>query len=301
MRLDQILPAVLLLLAAGAAAPTPQEAPKTVAVLRFDNNTGDERYAHLGRAMSAMMISDLSVIEGIRFVERERVEVLLEELDLQQSGYADPATAVNVGMISGAQYVITGAFASVDPEMRLDPRVASVETTEIIQTADATGLKDELFALQQILAEQLIEGLALALTEEDRERLRAQQEANRIDNVEAALAFSHALCLLDEGAYVEAFDQIQDVQSAAPASALVRGTLDLLKDKVADAAKSSVTDRANRAIGGLLGRRRQAQPPSRPASARPDTSSTSTCSTPGAGKTKPTTSKKNRTSGSGRI
>ena len=51
MRLDQILPAVLLLLAAGAAAPTPQEAPKTVAVLRFDNNTGDERYAHLGRAM----------------------------------------------------------------------------------------------------------------------------------------------------------------------------------------------------------------------------------------------------------
>lgn len=266
MRMDRIVPAVLLLLVATAAGPGSQEAPKTVAVLRFDNNTGDERYDHLGRAISAMMISDLSVIEGIRFVERERVEVLLKELDLQQSGYVDPATAVNVGMISGAQYVVTGAFASVDPEMRLDTRVASVETTEIIQTADVTGLKDELFDLQQILAEQLIDGLALALTEQDRERLRAQQEANRIDNIETALAFSHALCLLDEGDFVEAFDRIQDVQRAAPASAIVRGTLDILKDKAADAAKSSVTDRANRAIGGLLGRRRQAEPPSRPPS-----------------------------------
>ena len=267
MRMNRTVPALVFLLAMSTVAATGrQEVHKTVAVLRFDNNTGDERYDHLGRALSAMMISDLSVVEGLRFVERERVEDLLKELDLQQSGYVDPATAVNVGMIIGAQYVVTGAFAAVDPEMRLDTRVASVGTTEIVKTADVRGQKDQLFDLQQRLAEELIDGLSLALTERDREKLRAQQEANRIDDIETAVGFAQALCLLDEGDYVEAFDQIQDVRRAAPGSAIVAATLDILKDKAADAAKSAVTDRANRAIGGLLGRNRRAERPSRPAS-----------------------------------
>ena len=108
-----------------------------------------------------------------------------------------------------------------------------------------------------------MDGLALVLTEEDRERLRAQQEANRIDDVETALAFSQALCYLDDGDYIEAFDRIQDVQESAPGSAIVRATFDLLKDRAEDAAKESLTNRANRAIGGLLGRRSEPERPQR--------------------------------------
>ena len=53
--------------------PTALEAQKAVAVLRFDNNTGDARYDNLGRALSTMMITDLSVVEAIRLVEREKL------------------------------------------------------------------------------------------------------------------------------------------------------------------------------------------------------------------------------------
>lgn len=225
-----------------------------VAVVRFDNNTGDAQYEHLGRALSSMMISDLSVLERIQLVERERLEELLAELDLQQSAYVDPSSAQSVGMILGAQYVVAGAFVTVEPQMRLDTRIARVETSEIVTTAEVTGERDSLFDLQQRLADQLVEGFDLVLTEEERERLRVQQEANRIDDLETFVAFSEALCLLDYGAYADALDAIQTVQLSAPGSQLVRATMNTLRDKAEDEARDQVVNEAGRRLGGLLGR-----------------------------------------------
>jgi TolB-like protein len=258
-----------LLMLAPALSPlavVAQDDRRVVAVLRFDNNTGDEQYEHLGRALSSMTISDLSVIDRIQLVERERIEELIAELDLQQSAYVDPTTAQSLGQIVGAEYVVAGAFVTVEPQMRLDTRIADVETSEIVTTADVTGERNSLFDLQQQLADQLIEGLELVLTEEESERLREQQEANRIDDMETALAYSEALCLLDYGAYLDALDVMQDVQQAAPGSIIVRATMNLLRNKAEDEARSRVTSEANRRIGGLLGRRnREPERPQRPA------------------------------------
>lgn len=261
---------VILVLASSwpLAVPTRAEAQddkRVVAVLRYDNNTGEDRYEHLGRAFSSMMISDLSVIERIQLVERERLEELIAELDLQQSAYVDPESAQSLGMIIGAEYVVTGAFVTVDPEMRMDTRVARVETSEIVTTAEATGEQESLFDLQQRLAEQVIEGLELVLTEEEEERLRTQQEANRIDDLETMVAFSDALCLLDYGAYVEGFEAMQNVQRRAPGSQIVNAMLGMVRNRAEDAAADRIREEANSRIGGLLGRRgRSAPEPRRP-------------------------------------
>lgn len=252
-RAQRILAPLLLLVTGSAAVGVPQERT-VVAVLRFDNNTGDERYDHLGRAMSSMMISDLSVIDRIQLVERERIEELMAELDLQYSGRVDPETAQSLGMIVGAQYMVFGSFVTVDPEMRLDTRITRTETAEIVTTADVRGQGESLFDLQQQLADTLIAGLELVLTEEERARLRTQQEANRIDDVETAVAYSEALCLMDYGAYPEAFEAIQRVQSAAPGSQIVRATVNMLRDRAADDARNRITDGAVSRLGGVLGR-----------------------------------------------
>ncbi len=247
-----------LLLASVLVAAGPQER-SVVAVLRFDNNTGDARYDHLGRAMSSMMISDLSVIDRIQLVERERLEEVMSELDLQYSGRVDPETAQSLGMIVGAQYMVFGSFVTADPEMRLDTRVTRTETTEIVTTADVRGQGQSLFDLQQALADTLIAGLELVLTEEERARLRERQEANRIDDIETVLAFSEALCLLDYGAYPEAFEAIQRVRSAAPGSPLVQATFEVLQDRAQQDAQNRATDAARSRLGGLGGLGRVAQ------------------------------------------
>jgi len=263
-----LLPVLLLslLVPVEAAAWQDDETEKRiVAVLRFDNNTGDEQYEHLGRALSSMTISDLSVIERIQLVERERLEELLAELDLQQSAYADPSSAQSVGMIIGAEYVVAGAFVSVEPEMRLDTRIDRVETSEIVTTAQVRGERESLFDLQQRLADELIAGFELVLTEEERERLRAQQEANRIDDLDTFMAFSQALCLVDYGAYGDALEALQEVQRAAPGSQIVRLTADSLRDRAGGEARSRLESEARSRLGGLLGRNRAPAPTPRPA------------------------------------
>lgn len=267
-------PRPVLIVVAGllALSPVPaaafQDAPedrRVVAVLRFDNNTGDPRFDHLGRALSSMTISDLSAIERIQLVERERLEELLAELDLQQSAYADPSSAQSVGMIMGAEYVVAGAFVTVDPEMRLDTRIDRVETAEIVTTAQVTGQQDALFDLQQSLADQLVEGFELVLTEEERARLSERQQENRIDDLDTMLAFSEALCLLDHGAYEQAFEAVQDVQRAAPGSRIVGATVETLRDRAGDALRDRAEDEVRGRIGGLFGRSREPERPARPA------------------------------------
>lgn len=261
----------LMLVALGgpvSVCPNPlvaQEDKRIVAVLRYDNNTGDDQYEHLGRAFSSMMISDLSVIERIQLVERERLEELIAELDLQQSGYVDPESAQSVGMIIGAEYVVTGAFLTVEPDMRMDTRVARVETSEIVTTAEVTGQQESLFDLQQRLAEQVVGGLELVLTEEEEALLRAQQEANRIDDLETMVAFSDALCLLDHGAYVQGFEAMQTVQRRSPGSQIVNAVVGILRNRAQEEAGRRVRREANNRIGGLLGRRNSPPPePERP-------------------------------------
>ena len=70
-------------------------------------------------------------------------------------------------------------------------------------------------------------------------RLRAHQQANRIDDVETALKFSEALCLIDYGAYTDALKVIQDVQSAAHGSAIVGPTMSMLHNKAEDEVRSA--------------------------------------------------------------
>lgn len=56
-----IMSFVLMLTLSAAAVPervTPQEEKRVVALLRYDNNTGDEQYEHLGRIGSDRCLSD---------------------------------------------------------------------------------------------------------------------------------------------------------------------------------------------------------------------------------------------------
>ncbi|MDX1492870.1 MAG: CsgG/HfaB family protein [Longimicrobiales bacterium] len=254
--LQAVVCTVLAVVFAAPPAAAQEEGEKSVvAVLRFDNNTGDDQYEHLGRALSSMMISDLSVLdEKIQLVERERLEELTEELDFQQSAYVDPSSAQSLGMIVGAEYVVAGAFVTAEPVMRLDTRIARVETSEIVTTAEVTGERETLFDLQQRLADELVQGLDLVLTEEERARLREQQEANRIDDLQTFVAFSQALCLMDYGDYAGGLEKMQEVQLAAPGSGLVRATLNTLRDKAEEEAKDRLVNEAGRRLGGLLGR-----------------------------------------------
>ena len=138
----------------------------------------------------------------------------------------------------------------MDPQIRIDSRVIRVSTGEIVKTAQVTGRENRFFELQQKLARELVSGLSIALSPEQAERLRAQQEANRIDDLATVRAYSQALDLFDRKDYAGAAARMYPVVQAAPNSALVRITYDEMRKRAQRGAANRLRDRLNKAVRG---------------------------------------------------
>ncbi|MDF1503811.1 CsgG/HfaB family protein, partial [Roseisolibacter sp. H3M3-2] len=228
----------------------PAAAPKTVAVLYFDNNTGSADYDAMGRGVAAMLITDLSGVPDITLVERERLQNVIAEQKLQQSGYFDPSTAVRTGKLLGAEYLLTGQFTAKEPEIRIDTRVVRVETGEIVRTAKVQGKEDKFFDLQQKLAKELVKGLPIAVSPEAMAEMERRQEKNRIDDARVMVDFSQGLQRLDYGDHVGAIEKLGPLMVKAPESALFGAAYAEAKRRSGNAAKNKARD----ALKGALRR-----------------------------------------------
>lgn len=237
---------------AGDARPAPER--KTVAVLAFDNNTGKADYDPLGRGMAAMMTTDLATVKELQLLEREKLDEVTREIDAQRSRYFDSTTAVRVGRLTGAQYIVVGSLAAADPQLRIDTRIVRVETGAIVKTARVTGPQEEFFDLQKKLVKQLVRDLDVALAPDDSARLDAAMEANRVD-MAAVLRISSALNLADAGDYGGATLRIAPVVARYPNSTFLKLTADEIKRRSARASEQKAKTKINEGVNKLIKRK----------------------------------------------
>ena len=137
-------------LAAPALAVAQANTP-VVAVLYFDNNSfGKDRgdYDGLGKGIADLLINDMASNPSMRIVERDRIQSILQEQALVQSKTIDAQTAVRIGKLLGAQYMITGGFMSDSKGMLLvTSRVISVETGAITNPVKLQSKGDDVLGL----------------------------------------------------------------------------------------------------------------------------------------------------------
>ena len=147
--------------ASSLAAQTPA-APPTIAVLYFDNGALLRRadYAPLSKGITDLLITTLAANDAIRVVERDRLQQVLEEQDLQGTSRIDPETAVRVGKLLGAQHLITGGFV-IDPRenIRISARAIRTETSELEYSESVSGKAEDVLTLIDQLARKVDAGL----------------------------------------------------------------------------------------------------------------------------------------------
>lgn len=159
------------LVAAGAparaqtpVADAPRDARPTVAVLYFTNGAlvGNADYAPLSKGMADMMITELARNTGVRVVERDRLQHLLDEQNLGSGDRVDKETAVKLGKLLGAHHLLTGAFV-IDPKqnVRIDVRSINTETSAIEYVETINGKADDLLAMIGQLGTKVNAGLKL--------------------------------------------------------------------------------------------------------------------------------------------
>ena len=192
---------------AGAAAPRPARRP-VVAVLYFDNLTGDRDFDVFQKGLADMMVTDLVASDAVEVVEREKLQAVLDELRLQRSKYFDPATAVRLGRLVGASHAVTGAVQEVKDRLRLSVRVIDLTTDRVPVAQEVFGPKDKLFELQQRLVELLLASLNV--------KLGVKATVTPVAAVDTLLSYSRAVDAADRGDLVAASARLAELLQRSP-------------------------------------------------------------------------------------
>jgi curli biogenesis system outer membrane secretion channel CsgG len=127
-----------------------------LAVWDFDNNSmmgGDVDY--LSKALSEMLITELSLVSDILLVERVNLRAALEEQHLSTSQLASDETRLKLGRIAGANLMAFGSYMAMGSQVRIDVRVVDVETSLVKFSEDIAGSPQDAAKQMQAIAVHL--------------------------------------------------------------------------------------------------------------------------------------------------
>jgi TolB-like protein len=221
--------AVAVCLALATAGVARADKKPTVAVLYFDYAGKDDDLAVLRKGLAQMMISDLSALDAIQLVERDRLEAILAELKLGDAHKIDAATAARAGKLLGARYLVLGGYFELKTKLRVDARVVEVESGKVIQSVGATGGADDFLALEQKLVADIsvVLGKQLAIAPPSTAPAPRIKPPARLARRTAVL-YAHALHDADTGNKPRARDTLKQVVKDQPDFQLAMVDLDKL-------------------------------------------------------------------------
>jgi hypothetical protein len=104
-------------------------------------------------------------------VERQRIDAVLNEVSLGQSGVIDPESAAKAGKVLGAETVVTGAYQKMGETLRLTARFVKVETGIVSNTAMVTGDYNDIFSLEDDMADSILKNLGIEASASEKQKI----------------------------------------------------------------------------------------------------------------------------------
>jgi len=185
----------------------------TIAVYYFSNQTGNAELDPLQKGLTDMLITDLTQVKSLKVLERTRLQVLIDELKLGETGAVDQSTAPRFGRLLGARRIINGAFAEPSKDtLRIDTIAVNVATSETDAQANVSGDQNGFFTLEKQLVFGILGDLNIPLTQEERDAIQKMPTESFL----AFLAYSRGLDYEDRGMYREAGQEFKKATEIDP-------------------------------------------------------------------------------------
>lgn len=199
MRFRSLLALLVFAAAVPALAQRAADTRPGIAVFPFTNGGSygqdKENFDALEVGIAGMLISELSANPAARLVERETLQKLIDEQNLGGAGRVTPETAAKLGKLVGARYVVVGNFIDFYGDFRVDVRLVSVETSEIIKTENERMQRDHLFDVIKNVAAKLMRDANLPALP----RQTSDQRQSRQVPTEALTYYSRAILYQNRG------------------------------------------------------------------------------------------------------
>ena len=187
--------------------------PRTIAVMPLRFSGKDSSLIPLERGIADLIVNDLSRSKLLTIVERERMQAILDEVKLAQSGRVDAGTAVRAGKLIRAGRIVNGALTELpEQSLRIDAAVVDASTSQAAGSASGDDRLDEIFALEKKIVLNLFDALDIELSAAERK----QVEERPTKSLAAFLAYSSGLMAQDNGDFEGAARHYNDAVRADP-------------------------------------------------------------------------------------
>lgn len=173
------------------------------AIVDFDNISGNVKYDGLGKAMSSMLISDITTSNNkIQIVERAQINKLLKEQNFQKSSSIDKNSTVQIGKLLGVKYLLIGDIYVLNEELVINARLTDVESGVIKFSNKQEGKLQYWLNLKTGIAKEISKNLSLPFVNKTTSEFKK----------ETVITFGDLLNETDKGNLVQAQELLKKIE-----------------------------------------------------------------------------------------
>jgi serine/threonine protein kinase/predicted Zn-dependent protease len=175
----------------------------SLAVMHFENNTGDVSLEHWRKAISDLLISDLSQSRFLLVLSGERLYDIMQGLDILTASTYSSDDLEKVAERGGVRYVLVGKMTQAGDIIRLNTTLLEARTGEIIGSKQVEGESvDSLFSLVDQLTTAIKSDINLS-----EDKIAADLDA-RVEEITTASSEAHryyneGMIFHDQGDYTK--------------------------------------------------------------------------------------------------
>jgi serine/threonine protein kinase/Tfp pilus assembly protein PilF len=136
----------------------------SVAVISFENLTGDEKYDYYRRSIPNLLITNLENAGFSYVVSWERMRDLLKQIGKADLEIIDSEAGFEICRREGVEALVTGSINKAGDMFAIELRILNVETKRHIKTATSRGIGEQSIIETQIdeLSREIAQGIGIA-------------------------------------------------------------------------------------------------------------------------------------------
>ena len=127
-----------------AVLTAPSDKP-SLAIVYFENNTGDESLEHWGKALCELLIADMTQSKHIRVLSSDRLLDVLSNLDQTEARSLSTTILKRVAARGGSSHILRGSYTKAGEQFRIDAILQEASTMEPVGSERIEGTGEESF------------------------------------------------------------------------------------------------------------------------------------------------------------
>ncbi|MCU0370644.1 MAG: adenylate/guanylate cyclase domain-containing protein, partial [Bacteroidales bacterium] len=113
--------------------------PIPIAVISFENQTGDQSYDYLQKAIPNLLITNLEQSNLFHVITWERMQDLLNQMGKNDIKTIDPALGFEICKREGCNLIVIGSYVKAGETFVTDVKVLDVNTKQLLSSVSARG------------------------------------------------------------------------------------------------------------------------------------------------------------------